>query len=111
MTKLLLLSAPILLLGACADVMQASDQAARNTSKTAVNEAMLTRFPQVPKELVVPFTDCVVENALPAEINELTQDAVVGVDDQTAEIIRGVLARPQTQQCLSARAPAAATTF
>jgi hypothetical protein len=91
--------------------MQATDQAARNTSKSAVNEAILTRFPQVPKELVVPFTDCVVENATAEEINVLARYAVIGPDDTTANVIRGVLARPQTQQCLSARAPAAAATF
>lgn len=110
MTRMLLLSS-CLLMPACADVMQATDRAARDTSKNAVNEVILTRFPQVPKALVVPFTDCIVDNASAAEVNELTRFAIIGSDDQTAEIIRGVLSRPETQQCLSARAPAAATTF
>lgn len=110
MIRLMLFSC-CLLLPACADVMQATDRAARDTSKTAVNEVVLTRFPQVPKALIAPFTDCVVDNANASEINELTRSAIVGSDAQTAEIVRGVLSRPETQQCLSARAPAAATTF
>jgi hypothetical protein len=100
-----------LLLTACADVMQATDRAARETSKTAVNEVIITRFPQVPKELITPFTDCVVENATADEVNALARYAVIGSDEQTATIIRGVLSRPETQQCLSARAPGAAATF
>jgi hypothetical protein len=100
-----------LLLAACADIQQTTDRVARDTSKTAVNEVILTRFPQVPKELVVPFTDCVVENATAEEVQALARFAVIGTDEQTATIIRGVLSRPETQRCLSARAPAAATTF
>lgn len=110
MIRMMLLSS-CLLLPACAQVYEATDRAARETSKSAVNEVILTRFPQVPKALVEPFTDCVVDNASASEINELTRFAVIGSDAQTADIVRGVLSRPETQQCLSARAPAAATTF
>jgi hypothetical protein len=106
MKRLLLCS--LLALTACADVMQATDQAARTTAKKAVNEAIITQFPQVPKNLVTPFTNCVVDNAEVAEINALAQDAVVGVDTQSGTIIKGILARPATQQCLSAAAPASA---
>ncbi|WP_300035977.1 hypothetical protein [uncultured Roseobacter sp.] len=100
-----------LVLGACADIQQATDQAGRNTAKTILPEALAVYFPQVPKSLFKPFTDCVVDNADASEVQSLAADAVTGVDAGTADTIRAVLARPVTQQCLAAAAPAAALTL
>ena len=93
-----------LVLGACAEFQQAVDSTARRGAKGVVAETLATRFPAVPKELITPFTDCVIDNASAEEIGEFTKDAVTGVDDKTAAIVRGVLSRPETLQCLGASA-------
>ena len=99
------------LLTACADVQQATDTAGRNTAKTVLPEALAIYFPQVPKQLFTPFTNCVVDNADASEVQSLAADAITGVDQGTADTIRTVLARPETQQCLRAAAPAALATL
>ena len=90
-----------LLLCGCASVETATDKAARDAAKTMMPEALAVYFPQVPKELFTPFTDCVVDNANGAEVRILAEDALVGVDAGTADTIRGILERPETQDCLS----------
>lgn len=87
-------------LTACAPVQQAVDNTARQAAKGVVTETLATRFPQVPKQLITPFTDCIIDNSNAVEIREYARAAVVGVDDTTAATIRGVLARPETVQCL-----------
>lgn len=89
---------------ACAPVQQAVDQTARQGAKGVVAEALATRFPQVPKELITPFTDCVIDNASALEIRDFARAAVVGVDDQTVTTVRNVLSRPETVQCLQSSA-------
>ncbi|WP_298970341.1 hypothetical protein [uncultured Roseobacter sp.] len=100
-----------LLLSACADVQQATDTAGRNAAKTALPEALAIYFPQVPKQLFQPFTNCVVDNADASEVQSLAADAVTGADENTADTIRSVLARVETQNCLRAAAPAALATL
>jgi hypothetical protein len=103
--KLLPLSAlMIAALSACAPVEQAVDSAARQGAKGVVTETLATRFPQVPKELITPFTDCIIDNSSALEIREYARAAVVGVDEQTVVTIRTVLSRPETAQCLGASA-------
>ena len=97
----------LLALGACTQVQTATDKAGRDAAKTAMPEALAIYFPQVPKELFTPFTNCVVDNALATEAQVLARAAVVGVDQTTADTIRAVLARPETQDCLRQAAPAA----
>lgn len=104
--KLMLLPV-FLMLGACVEVQQATDTAGRNAAKTILPEALAIHFPQVPKQLFTPFTNCVVDNADASEVQSLAADAITGVDESTAAIIRTVLTRPETQQCLTAAAPAA----
>ena len=87
---------------ACVEIQQAADRTGRTAAKSAVTEAIYTRFPQVPKELVVPFTDCIVDNATGAEIAALAQDAVIGVDAETAATVRTILSKPATARCLTA---------
>ena len=81
-------------LAACAEVEQAVDNTARAGAKGVVTETLATRFPQVPKELITPFTDCIIDNSSALEIREFAKAAVVGVDDGTAETVRNVLDRP-----------------
>ncbi|MFK7745781.1 MAG: hypothetical protein AB8B47_12050 [Roseobacter sp.] len=97
----------VFVLGACTDIQNATDQAGRSAAKTIIPEALAVYFPQVPKALFSPFTDCIVDNADAKEVQSLAADAVVGVDQGTADTIRAVLARPTTQQCLVQAAPAA----
>lgn len=101
----------VLLLGACAQVQTATDKAGRDAAKTILPEALAIYFPQVPKSLFVPFTNCIVDNADAAEVQALAADAVVGVDTGTADTIRAVLTRPSTQDCLRQAAPSAAATL
>ncbi|GFE48813.1 hypothetical protein So717_05660 [Roseobacter cerasinus] len=94
-------------LSACVEIQQATDRAGRDTAKTVLPEALAVYFPQVPKALFTPFTNCVVDNADAAEVQALAADAITGVDQSTADTIRTVLARPETQNCLRAAAPTA----
>ncbi|MCV3272208.1 hypothetical protein [Roseobacter sinensis] len=100
-----------LALTACVEVQQATDRAGRDTAKTILPEALALYFPQVPKALFTPFTNCVVDNADAAEVQALAADAITGVDQGTADTVRAVIARPETQNCLRAAAPAALGTF
>lgn len=104
MMQKLSLVAAVLCLSACSGIQQATDKAGRDAAKTVLPEALAVYFPQVPKQLFEPFTDCVVDNANASEVQALAADAVVGVDQGTADTVRAVLARPETQSCLSARA-------
>lgn len=97
-------------LAACTEVEQAVDNTARRGAKGVVTETLATRFPQVPKELITPFTDCIIDNSSAVEIREYAKAAVVGVDDGTVETVRTVLARPETAACLQAKVLASATT-
>ena len=99
MTRLIAFGAVLALMG-CEQATLAVDNAARKSAKVAVNEALVTRFPLVPKQLTTPFTDCVIDNASAGEIGELARDAVIGVTDTTAALVRTVLERPETQQCV-----------
>lgn len=99
MMRTLALTALITLLG-CDEATRAVDDAARRSAKLAVSEAVATRFPAVPKELITPFTDCVIDNASANEIRTFARDAVIGVTEETATLVRTVIERPETQSCL-----------
>ena len=91
---------PLVGLVACAETTQAVDNVARRSAKAAVSETLTTRFPAVPKAFVTPFTDCVIDNATAREIGEFAKDAVIGVSETTVALVRSVIDRPSTQQCL-----------
>ena len=97
--------AALLALAACAEVQTAVDSTARRTAKGVVAETLATHLPAVPRELISPFTDCIIDNATAEEVQEFTKDVVVGVDDKTATIVRGILARPATVQCVGGSVP------
>jgi hypothetical protein len=94
----------LLFVTACAPVQQAVDNTARQGAKGVVTETLATRFPQVPKELITPFTDCIIDNSSALEIRDFAKAAVLGVDDQTVATVRAVLSRPETVQCLQTTA-------
>lgn len=99
MRYLLVLS--LLGLSACAQATERVDGIARQGAKGVVTETLATRFPQVPKELITPFTDCIIDNADAAEVRVFAKSAIIGVDDTTVATVRAVLARPSTVRCLS----------
>ena len=92
-----------LLLGACNQVQTAVDNTAREGAKNVVIETLATRFPQVPKELITPFTDCIIDNASASEIRDIAKAGVVGIDENTAAIVKDVLSRPETVSCLRSK--------
>lgn len=94
----------LLTIAACAPVQEAVDNTARKGAKSVVTETLATRFPQVSKELITPFTDCVIDNASALEIRAFARAAVIGIGDETVTTVRNVLARPETLQCLGSRA-------
>lgn len=86
-------------LAGCAEATKAVDDVARRSAKAAVSETLTTRFPAVPKAVVTPFTDCVIDNSSGSEIGQFAKAAVVGTDDTTVALITDILSRPATQQC------------
>lgn len=92
------------MLTGCVEVQQAVDSTARQGAKGVVAQTLATRFPQVPKELITPFTDCVIDNAKAVEIQEFARASIVGVDENTVTTVRNVLSRPETVQCLQSNA-------
>lgn len=88
------------LLAGCASLETAVDSTARQATKGVVTEALATRFPAVPKQLIEPFTGCIIDNAKSGEVRDLAKDAVKGVDDGTVLTIRNILARPETVSCI-----------
>ena len=111
MLRTVLIAASLTALTACVEVQQVVDDTARQGSKGVVTEILATRFPQVPKELITPFTDCIIDNADALELRELARAAVVGVEDTTTGTVRTILSRPETRSCLLAAAPAAGMTL
>lgn len=94
---------------ACAETQQFADDVARRSAKAAVSEALVTRFPAVPEQAVTPFTDCIIDNSTAREIGEFAKDAVIGTSETTVSLIRGVLARSETQTCIAREGLAALT--
>ncbi len=92
-----------LFLGACSEIKTATDNAGRDAATTVMPETLALYFPQVPKAFFEPFTHCVVEFATANEVQTLAADALVGADQGTADVVTGILARPETQDCLRAK--------
>lgn len=104
MIRALIITA-VLTLTACTEVQTATDRTGRRAAVSAVTEVIVINFPQVPKPLIQTFTGCVIDNAQAVEVRELAKASVVGVDTTTVEVVRAILARPTTQQCLRTNAP------
>jgi hypothetical protein len=102
--RLVILTLCAAMVSACSQVQTAVDQTARKGTKGVVTEVLATRFPQVPKELFEPFTDCVIDNSSASEIQEYIKATVRGVDEGTVETVRMVIGRPETRSCLQERA-------
>lgn len=89
-------AAAALLLAACTPAQQ--DTLARDAARQAVRPVLAERFPGMPLE---PATDCVIDNASAQELLALAADAVTGPTAATVETVGGILARPETIQCLA----------
>lgn len=89
------------LLAACAPGTQ--DRIAREAARNAVRPILADRFPGLPLE---PLTDCVIDNASSSELAGLARTQVTGLTLDAINTITGIATRPDTVQCLSARAPA-----
>ena len=83
----------------CTEATKAVDEVARRSAKAAVAETLTTRFPLVPKAVVTPLTDCIIDNASGIEIRQFAKAAVVGANDTTVALISDILGRPATQKC------------
>ncbi len=101
MTRFLIL--PVLALTACTEIQMAVDNTAREGTKGVVAETLAIHFPQVPKQLITPFTNCVIDNASAVELRDLARSALSGVDEMTVLTVRNTLARPETQSCLRSK--------
>ncbi len=98
--RLVVLILGLFALTACTELQNATDSAARSGTKGVVAEVLATRFPQVPKEQITPFTDCIIDNSTADEVQEYVKAAVRGVDDGTVNAVRTALSRRETISCL-----------
>ena len=74
------------------------DTAARDSARVVVNREMAKRLPGAN---VAPYTDCVLQNASPAELAAISGAADAG------GTVAGIVARPATSQCIAGAAAAA----
>ncbi|MCR9124586.1 MAG: succinate dehydrogenase [Rhodobacteraceae bacterium] len=88
-------------LAGCNAANETANSVARAGAKKAVNQVLFTQFSAVDSTNVVPFTDCVIDNANGYEINRLAQNAIGGITSQTVGIVTTVLKRPETGACIA----------
>lgn len=108
--RAVLVIACVITLAACSDFGAVVDDRAREGSKGVVVETLATRFPEVSKELLEPFADCVLANAKARELRRFAKATVVGVTDETVSTVKTILTRGETFQCLQQNALAQAQT-
>ena len=85
----------------CTELETATDKLGRDAAKSAVSEVVAVRLPGVSKQMVAPFTDCVVDNAKAREVRNLAKATIVGVDDSTVDIVTDIIQRPETGACIA----------
>lgn len=100
MIRYLACAAALAGLTACTEIENKVDQTGREASRVVVAEIIATRFPQVDKRLITAFTDCVVKNATAAEVRDFARARVSGSTEQTVLVVRAILTRPETRDCL-----------
>lgn len=83
----------------CDQVQQISDDVARSSARTAVDEVLVTQFPGIDATRVTPFTDCVIDGASGREITSLASAALTGVDQDTAALVVDIAQRPAVASC------------
>ncbi|MFE3838445.1 hypothetical protein [Pseudogemmobacter sonorensis] len=93
----LLLLAP-LALAAC-DPQHLADRTARSMAADVVLPVVSRDLPAGPAQAA---TECVLQNAAPAEIRALARDIGVEAGSQTRENVRNISLRPGTQSCFAA---------
>ena len=92
------------LAAACTEIEQATDRTARAGARNVVTEVLATRYPQVPKEALGRYVDCIVENSTALEVQEYVKATVRGVDAGTLAAVGGAVSRPETRTCFQTRA-------
>jgi hypothetical protein len=83
-------------LAACAPVQ---DAVLREGARAAVRPVLTARFPGMPLE---PATDCIIDAATGPELRRLARGLAQPVaDPDTAALVAGIAARPDTTRCLT----------
>lgn len=95
MRKVLLIAVA---LAACSPESQ--DQIARSAARSTVSNVVAERLPGVP---VQPAIDCIIDNANATQIYALAADSVTGPTESSVEIVRDVVAKPETLSCLASQ--------
>lgn len=80
----------------------ALDAASAQVARGVISAEMQKRLPGVN---VVPYTDCVVNNATTAEMIDLAQMSRAGASG-TADSVAAIVSRPATTQCIASAARA-----
>lgn len=93
-------------LSACVAGEGMMQDTSRALARSAVKSAADQYFPGVD---VLPFTDCVINNATTSEILQLAKAASAGTAGATEAlpVVRTIAARPETAQCLLTNAQGA----
>ena len=89
----------VILLGLAACSPQAQDQISRQDASATVTRVVTQRQPQLRIE---PAITCILRYAAPAQIDALASDSVTGPTESSVRIVAGILAQPDTRQCLFA---------
>lgn len=99
MMRFLLLSS-LLVMSACSDATELTEDVARSRAKAPVSETLAHHFPAIPSPAVPSATECVIDNSDLREVRQFADDAVTGVDKDTVALTAAVLRRPDTQKCM-----------
>ncbi len=78
-----------------------ANQIARDTVKAVINPVVARQFPGVPTDIVV---DCVIDNATASEIVSIANSALLGNTTDSLYVILPIVQRPNTLQCVTAKA-------
>ena len=82
MMRFLLLSS-LLVMSACSDATELTEDVARSRAKAPVSETLAHHFPAIPSPAVPSATECVIDNSDLREVRQFADDAVTGVDKDT----------------------------
>jgi hypothetical protein len=76
------------------------EEVARDQARDVVDPIVAEKFPGVPAK---PITDCVIDNATLKEILTLSAAAGTGNNVKAAEIVGGIVSRPETIKCIAVK--------
>ncbi len=96
---MLRLALPALLLLAACDVNALGDQAKRKAAQTVIEPVLAVNMPA---PVAAVGTECILNNASHAEIEDLARDVGVEAGTLTVARIRKIAERPAAQACFAA---------